>query len=100
MLSAGAAKSGASLMSQLDMFAGDATGEPQAYRADPDKVRSRLCRILDQARSAAAMPWGPTRVSLYRTIVPQMTEWLPAEEAARWRADFDSEMARLEAVNV
>jgi hypothetical protein len=87
-------------MNQLDMFAGEATGEPQAYRPDPDKVRSRLRRILGQARAAATMPWEPTRVSLYRTIVPQMTEWLPAEEAARWRADFDAEMVRLEAVNV
>jgi hypothetical protein len=36
-------------------------------------------------------------VSLYRTIFPQMTNWLPEDEAARLRFDFDQEMARLKA---
>ena len=36
-------------------------------------------------------------MSLYRTIFPQMTNWLPEEEAAQLRFAFDTEMARLEA---
>lgn len=66
------------------------------YRPDPDMVRARLRRILGQARSASALPWEPTRARLYRTIVPQMVLWLPDEEAAQWRLDFETEMARLE----
>ena len=27
------------------------------------------------------MPWEPRRVTLYRTIFPEMTNWLPEEEA-------------------
>jgi hypothetical protein len=36
------------------------------------------------------------RVSLYRTIFPQLTLWLPEDEAAQLRFEFETEMARLE----
>jgi hypothetical protein len=39
-----------------------------------------------------------TRVSLYRTIFPQMTLWLPEDEAAQLRFEFEAEMARPETV--
>jgi hypothetical protein len=42
------------------------------------------------------LPWDRSRADLYRTIVPQMTLWLPDEEAARWRLDFETEMARFD----
>ena len=71
--------------------------EPSSYRPDPDKVRRRLERIVGEARSAASMPWDWSKLSLYRTIVPQMALWLPEEEAAQWRLDFEQELERLEA---
>jgi hypothetical protein len=88
---------------QSDMFSEDSQSdlfgaEPvQTYRPDPEKVRARLHKILAEARSARTLPWEPTRVSLYRTIFPQMTNWLPEDEAAQLRFDFESEMARLNA---
>jgi hypothetical protein len=79
---------------QPDLFG----SEPApAYRPDPDKVRARLHRILAEARGAQIFPWEPTRVSLYRTIFPQMTLWLPEEEGAQLRFEFETEIARLEA---
>jgi hypothetical protein len=79
---------------QADLFG----GEPgPAYRPDPDKVRRRLEKILAEARAAQELPWEPTTVSLYRTIFPQMTNWLPDEEAAQLRFEFETELARLEA---
>ena len=33
----------------------------------------------------------------YRTIFPQMTNWLPEEEGAQLRFEFEAELARLEA---
>jgi hypothetical protein len=69
----------------------------RAYRADPDKVRSRLQKIIAEARAAQKFPWEPTTVSLYRVIVPQMTLWLPEDEAAQLRFEFEVELARLEA---
>jgi hypothetical protein len=60
-------------------------------------VRARLHRILAEARAAQKLPWEPTRVSLYRTIFPQMTNWLPEDEGAQLRFEFESELARLKA---
>lgn len=89
---------------QLDFFQADAQGElfdedaaPVAYRPDPEKVRARLHKIIGEARSAAYMPWDRSRAGLYRTIVPQMTLWLPEEEAAQLRLAFEQEWVRLEA---
>jgi len=80
---------------QDDLFDEDAA--PVAYRADPDKVRARLHRILAEARAARKLPWEPTRVSLYRTIFPQMVNWLPEDEGAQLQFEFESELARLKA---
>jgi hypothetical protein len=80
---------------QPDLFGAEAA--PPAYRPDPDKVRSRLQKILAEARAARTLPWEPTTLSLYRTIFPQMTNWLPDDEAAQLRFDFEAELARLEA---
>ena len=73
------------------------TRPPPAYRPDPDKVRARLHKILAEARAAEKLPWDPDKVLLYRTIFPHMAGWLPEEEAAQLRFQFDTEMARLKA---
>jgi hypothetical protein len=79
---------------QPDLFGSEAV---PAYRPDPDKVRSRLHKILAEARAAQKLPWEPTTVSLYRTIFPQMSLWLPDEEAAQLRFEFEAELVRLRA---
>lgn len=79
---------------QPDLFGAEPV---PAYRPDPDRVRARLHKILAEARSAQTFPWGPGRVSLYRTIFPQMTNYLPEEEGAQLRFEFETELARLEA---
>jgi hypothetical protein len=83
---------------QLDMFPAQDDlfpPEPVVYRADPDKVRRKLERILAEARAAETMPWDRSKHALYATIVPQMTLWLPDDEAAQFRLDFAAEMERL-----
>jgi hypothetical protein len=80
---------------QSDLF-GEDTPTPQ-YRADPDSVRAELYKILAEARAAERLPWEPKTVLLYRTIFPQMTNWLPDEEAAQLRFEFEEEIRRLEA---
>lgn len=81
--------------SQTDLF--DADAAPPAYRPDLDQVRARLHKILAEARAAEKLPWEPDKVLLYRTIFPHMTSWLPDEEAAQLRFEFDTEMTRLKA---
>lgn len=86
-----------------DLFENEAQGdlfgaEPApAYRPDPGRVRARLHKILAEARAADAVPWGSARLLLYRTIVPQMTSFLPDEEGAQLRFEFEQELARLKA---
>jgi hypothetical protein len=79
---------------QPDLFG---ASRPPPYRPDPDKVRARLHKILGEARAASRLPWEPARLSLYRTIVPQLTLWLPDNEAAQLRLEFEAELERLKA---
>jgi hypothetical protein len=79
---------------QPDLFGADAA---PAYRPDAGKVRARLHKILREAKAARTFPWEPTRVSLYRTIFPEMSLFLPEEEGAQLRLEFEAELTRLEA---
>ena len=79
---------------QSDLF-GPGPAQPAVFRGDPDRVRARLGKIVAEARMADTMPWDRATLRLYRTIVPQMSLWLAADEAARWRLDFDREVLRL-----
>ena len=81
--------------SRPELFEADAV--PLAYRPEPDKVRARLHKILAEARAAEKLPWDADKVLLYRTIFPHMAGWLPQEEAAQLRFEFDLEMTRLKA---
>jgi hypothetical protein len=71
--------------------------ETPVYHADPDKIRLELQGILAEMRAARTIPWDPKRTALYRTIFPQMSNWLPEEEGAQLRFEFMTELARLEA---
>jgi hypothetical protein len=80
---------------QSDLF--DEDSPTPEYRADPDSVRAELYKILAEARAAQRLPWEPRTVLLYRTIFPQMTNWLPDDEGAQLRFEFEAEIKRLEA---
>jgi hypothetical protein len=88
---------------QSDLFGHDGPDpsdenfETPEYHADPDEVRAELSRILAEMRAADAMPWDEKRTALYRTVFPQMTNWLPEEEGAQLRFQFEEELARLKA---
>lgn len=66
---------------QPELF--DAEAAPPVTYADPERVRARLWRIINEAKTAARLPWDARKLRLYRTIVPQMSLWLPDDEAAR-----------------
>lgn len=62
----------------------------------PGMVRERLEAVLAELKAADVMPWTADEARQWTVAVPQMCKWLPDEEAARWRAEFDAEMARFE----
>lgn len=91
-------------MKQPDLFQSDAQpglfpedAVPVVFRADPDKVRLKLHRILAEARAAKAMPWDAVTLGYHQTVFPQMSRWLPDDEAAQLRFAFEAEIKRLAA---
>lgn len=91
-------------MKQGDLFTSDPDpgplskeAAPVVVRADPEKVRAKLNRVLTEMRAASAMPWGARELRYWRTVVPQMSLWLPDGEAAQLRLAFEAEIRRLDA---
>jgi hypothetical protein len=89
-------------MRQPDLFDPDPQAElfdenrpPVLYRADPEKVRRELTALLDQARSAQKMPWPRDELRYHQTVFPQMSRWLPEQEAAQLCFEFARELERL-----
>jgi len=81
-------------MAQLELFAQPAaavsTVPSQAF------VRDRIQSVLNLLRSAQALPWSEKEAARLRLTVPQMADWLPAEERDAVRAEFAGLLARLE----
>src|SRR6266702_2653996 len=65
------------------------------FAPDPDEVRQRLHNLLALARAANAMPWPERDARMWRTVFPQMANWLPDEEANQLRFEFMQEIERL-----
>jgi hypothetical protein len=87
--------------SQPDLFGtqSDLFGPPpkQSYAPSLATVRAEIHKVLDKAQIAKDMPWTPKEVAFWKTVFPQMTRWLPDEEALKLRAAFMLEITRLEA---
>jgi hypothetical protein len=77
---------------QPDMFGPAPT---PAWQPNPDKVRSRLHRLLAEVRATASGGLEPSTLSLYRTIFPQMSLFLPEDEGTQLRLAFEAELDRL-----
>lgn len=62
---------------------------------DPEQIRFRLKMVLEKARSAEKMPWSERDARMWQTVFPNMSKWLPKEEADQLCFDFMQEMERL-----
>jgi len=86
---------------QTDLFGthGDLLGPPakQSYAPSLATVRAEVHKVLEKARIAKDMPWTPKEVAFWKVVFPQMTNWLPEDEAAQLRFAFMEEIKRLEA---
>jgi hypothetical protein len=83
---------------QLSLFGlGDDRMQSPVYRfvPDPEAVRQRLQGLLATAREAKVMPWPERDARMWRTVFPQMANWLPDEEANQLRFEFMQEIERL-----
>jgi hypothetical protein len=75
--------------SQLELFGGEPALETAAT---PEKMRAYLHELLAEARAAKTMP-----ITADRSLFALLSYWLPEEESARLREEFETELARLEA---
>jgi hypothetical protein len=62
---------------------------------DPQAIRGRLGRLLETLRNSESMPLSDKDVRMWQTVVPNMTRWLPDDEADEIRSEFAYEMDRL-----
>lgn len=87
--------------SQPDLFGrqADLFGPPPkpSYAPSLEKVRTEVNKVLEKAQIAREMPWTAKEVAFWKTVFPQMTNWLPEEEREQARAAFWEEITRLEA---
>ena len=75
--------------SQLELFGGEPALEPAAT---PERMRAYLHELLAEARTAKTMP-----ITADRGLFALLSFWLPEEESAQLRQEFETELARLEA---
>ena len=69
----------------------------QTFLPDPAVIRRRLGALLETARGAQSMPWPEREARMWRTVFPNMANWLPEEEANELRLAFAREIERLNA---
>ncbi|HEY1247342.1 MAG TPA: hypothetical protein VGF29_21175 [Hyphomicrobiaceae bacterium] len=75
--------------SQLELFG----GEPAPpLHSTADEMRAYLHELLAEARAAKTVP-----ITADRGLFAQLSYWLPEEERAQLRLEFEAELARLEA---
>ncbi len=79
---------------QADLFGAP---PPQSNAPSLETVRKDVHRVLGEAKSATVMAWPPQKQHDWRTVFPQMTNWLPLEEAAQLRVEFAEKLRRLDA---
>lgn len=81
---------------QGDLFANQPVPGEKEYRPDPSVIRARLHKLLARARAAEhASPWNEHDTRKWRTVFPQMANWLPETEAEQLRLEFRTELDRL-----
>ena len=69
----------------------------RAYEPDLAEIREDLAAILASARKVTAeSPWDQRTFRYNKVVFPQMTRWLPDDEAAQLCFEFFRELERVE----
>lgn len=80
---------------QLSFGLGDTRPDPTFI--DPQSIREELNAILAVAQAARdEAPWDRRTHRYHQVVFPQMTNWLPPEEADFLRRQFCLELERIE----
>lgn len=79
---------------QRRLFAPDATSAMKLPTPKPDDVRRRLKGIIRKLRESDELPFSMNDFRSWRVVVPQMSRWLPEDEAAELKQAFFREHDR------
>lgn len=85
---------------QLSLFGGgeDRLAAPlQSFAPDPETIRLRLSALVERMRGAEAMPLSERDQRMWLVVFPNMSRWLPEDEAEQLCFAFEREMERLKA---
>lgn len=83
---------------QGSLFGDGRMGPPGRTAApDPRAIRVKLGRLLETLRASETMPLSDRDLRMWQTVVPNMTRWLPDDEADAIRSEFAHEVERLSA---
>lgn len=70
-----------------------------SFQPNLDEIREDLRSILAAARSVSAeSPWDERTYRYNKVVFPQMSRWLPDDEAAQLCFEFSREIERIEAL--
>lgn len=95
MTETGAGRSAADQLSFFGSGEGQMTAPTRLSTPRPEEVRAKLTGLLETLKRAEALPWADREARLWRTTFPQMTRWLPDDEAKALQQDFEREVERL-----
>lgn len=79
-------------MTQPDLFGATPQPLPQP---DPNAVRKRMQNLLRTLRQAEVMPLTDKELRFWRTVAPQTTRWLDADERTAILTEFEAQIDRL-----
>jgi hypothetical protein len=81
---------------QLGFDLGD-TPSTDTYQPNLDEIREDLRAILEAARRVTVQdPWDERTFRYNRVVFPQMSRWLPKEEAEQLCFEFAIELQRIQ----
>ena len=81
---------------QGSLFGDGRMGPPsRTSLPDPQAIRVKLGRLLETLRASETMPLSDRDLRMWQTVVPNMTRWLPDDEADAIRTEFAHELERL-----
>ena len=60
----------------------------------PEAIRRRLLGVLRLLGQSETFPWSPAQFRSWRIVFPQMTNWLPDDEAEDLKDAFVREIDR------
>lgn len=79
---------------QRSLFTDNSGDGMKIPRPKPEDVRRRLLGILRLLRESDEFPWTPAEFRSWRIVFPQMTNWLPDDEASELKTNFLREIDR------